>query len=72
MTSKEFWLKFWTEVNNELEFLYYYDYITEQNEGKAWYTTSQFIKHGKVHKKQLLNHIYSKRGFDFSDFQYKY
>lgn len=72
MTAKEFWTEFWTEVYRELEFLHYEEFIKEQNDGKAWYTTTQFIEHGKRHKKQLLNHIYSKRGFDLIDLKYKY
>ena len=69
MTKQEFEEQLWQEIYNEMRFLYPYSEV-EPN-GKAWYTTDLFIEHGKKFKKQLLNHIYAKRGFYFIDFQYK-
>ncbi len=71
MTKHEFDTKVYTELYHECLFLYGYEEVVRAEEGKCWYTNPLFIDHAKRFKKQMLNHIYSKREFNLGELQYK-
>lgn len=72
MTKIEFDTKLYRNMLEEMMFLYGRGHIVEQeNKGKKWWTLPEFITHGKLTKKQVLSHVYSKRSFDLSELSYK-
>lgn len=71
MTKQEFDNKVFRELYHECTFLNGYEEMVDAEEGKCWYTNPLFIQHAKRFKKQMLNHIYSKRKFDLGELQYK-
>lgn len=71
MTKQEFKQLYFQEIYSELEFLYYSKFIKWQNKGNNWWTFPKFITHGQKFKKQLLQHVYSKRDWDLSTLSYK-